>query len=139
MSLEPGPFLRVVREQSHRADPEVVEDLRADAVVALVGGESELEVRLDRVATTLLELVRAELVGDADGATLVPADVEDHASPFTSDQLHRPIQLLAAVASERAEHIAGQALGMHAGEEVGGVTRLARYTRDVGQPVHDGC
>src|SRR5215211_5151802 len=64
--LEPGALARVVRQQPHRADADVVEDLRADPVIALVRLEAQLEVRLDGVAPTVLQLVRPELVGDPD-------------------------------------------------------------------------
>src|SRR5207248_11175191 len=52
----------VVRHQADLADAEVAKDLRAGAVVADVGGEAELLVRLDRVVSLLLQLVRLQLV-----------------------------------------------------------------------------
>ena len=48
-ALDAGDLLRVVREDADRREPEVGEDLRADPVLARVGREAELEVRLDRV------------------------------------------------------------------------------------------
>src|SRR5215210_510552 len=56
-AVDPGQLLRVVRQDSDRRQPEVGEDLVADAVVARVGGEAELEVGLDRVQALLLQLV----------------------------------------------------------------------------------
>ena len=53
----PGDLLRVVRQDADRRQPEVGEDLVADPVVARVGREAELEVRLDRVEPVLLQLV----------------------------------------------------------------------------------
>jgi hypothetical protein len=46
----PADLLRVVRGAAHAADAEVAQDLRADAVVAQVLAEAELQVRLDGVA-----------------------------------------------------------------------------------------
>ena len=63
LALEPVDLLRVVRQDPDRAQPEVDEDLRPDAVLAQVGGQAELEVRVDRVEALLLELVGAQLVG----------------------------------------------------------------------------
>jgi hypothetical protein len=53
------------------AHAEVDEDLRADPVVAQVGGEAQLEVRRDRVVALVLELVGAELVLEPDAAALL--------------------------------------------------------------------
>ena len=51
-------LLRVVREQPDLAHPEVVQDLAADPVVALVSRVPERFVRLDRVEPLVLEVVR---------------------------------------------------------------------------------
>ena len=60
-------------------DAEVDEHLRADAVLARVGGEAELHVGLDGVAALVLQRVGADLVAEADAAALVAAQVHDHA------------------------------------------------------------
>ena len=57
----PGQLLRVVREDADRRQAEVGEDLVADPVLARVGREAELEVRLDGVEPVLLQLVGASL------------------------------------------------------------------------------
>src|SRR6516162_6745847 len=62
VALHPADLLRVVGENANRAEPEIDEDLRADAVVAQVGGKPQAQVRLDRVKAFLLEPVRAQLV-----------------------------------------------------------------------------
>ena len=46
---EPDDLARVVREKPDLAEAEVRQDLRADAVIAEIGGEAELDVRLDRI------------------------------------------------------------------------------------------
>ena len=60
-AVDAGELLRVVREDADRRQPEVGEDLVADPVVARVGREAELEVRLDRVEPLRLQLVGRSL------------------------------------------------------------------------------
>ena len=98
-------------------------------------GEPQLDVRLDRVPPLVLEPVGPQLVGQADRPALVPADIQDDAASLVADHLHRRVQLLAAVAPERAEHVAGQALRVHAREHVGAVADVAEHHRDMGASV----
>src|SRR4051794_39908453 len=84
--LEPEPFeaavLRgVVGQKPHGGDAEIDEDLGADAVLAAVDGEAELEVGVDSVEAPLLQAVGPQLVTDADSPALVPAQVHDHTEP----------------------------------------------------------
>ena len=121
-----GLFVRMRSVVSPRSD----EDLVADPVVARVGGEAELEVRLDGVETLLLQLVRAQLVDQADAATLL-RHVEQHAAALRLDLRERLLELLAAVAAQRVEDVAGQALGVHAHEHVLRAVDLTLDERDV--------
>src|SRR5919204_1037815 len=96
--LEPEPFdagdlLRVVRENSDRRQAEVGEDLVTDPVVAHVGLEAELEVRLDGVEAVLLQLVCAQLVEEADAAPLL-RHVEQDAALLSGDLAQRLLELL---------------------------------------------
>ena len=114
------PYLRrVVRHQPHGRDAQVDEDLRADAVLARVDRQPELEVGVDRVAAVLLEGVGADLVAEADAAALVTAQVHDDARALGGDLGQRRVQLGSAVTAQRAEDVAGQALGVHPHEDVG--------------------
>ena len=99
VALEADELARVVRQQAHGADAEVAEDLRADAVVALVRLEAEPLVRLDGVEPLILQLVRAQLVGEPDAAALL-VQIQQHAAPFARDLLHRRVELRAAVAAQ---------------------------------------
>ena len=126
VALEAAVLRGVVRHQPHRRDAEVDEDLRADAVLARVGREAELDVRLDGVAALVLQGVRAQLVAEADAAALVAAQVDDDAAALGGDPLERAVELHAAVAAHRAEHVAGEALGVHAHEHVVGARRPRR-------------
>ena len=87
------------------------------AVLPRVGGEAEPEVRLDRVEALLLELVGAQLVEQADPASLL-GEVEQHARALLLDPPQRPLELLAAVAALRVEDVAGEALRVDAHEHV---------------------
>ena len=109
-ALEAAVLGRVVRDEPHRGDAEVDEDLRADAVLPAVDGQAELEVGVDGVAALLLQAVGGDLVADADAAALVAAEVHDHAAALLGDDLHGRVELDAAVAAQRAEHVAGEAL-----------------------------
>ena len=110
------------------------------AVVARVGRQTEVEVGVDRVATLVLQLVRLQLVQQADPPTLVPAQVEHHAAALLGDPAQRGLQLGAAVAAQRAEHVAGQALGVHPDQHVLAVAEVAVDERDVlGSRRHSGA
>ena len=117
--------------QPHGGDAEVDEDLRADAVLAAVDGQAEVDVGLDGVAALVLERVGPELVAEADAAALVAAQVHDHAAALLGDALHRLVELGAAVAAQRAEHVAGEALGVHPDEHVVLALHRALDERDV--------
>ena len=135
VALEAHDLLRVVGEQADRAEPEVHEDLGADAVVAQVGGQAELEVGVDGVEALLLEPVGAQLVQQADAAALL-GEVEQHAAALVLDARERVLELLAAVAAQRVEHVAGEALGVHAHEHVVLAVDLALDHRHVVLVVH---
>ena len=129
-AADPGDLPRVVRQDADRGQPEVGEDLRADAVLARVGLEAELEVGLDRVETLLLELVGAQLVEQPDPAALL-GEVEQDARAFLLDPREGALELLAAVAAPRVEHVAGQALGVDTDEHVLLPLDVALDERDV--------
>ena len=109
---------RVVGEQPHRPDAEVDEDLRTDAVVAGVRGQAQLEVGVDGVVAGVLQLIGLQLVQQADAAALVTAHVEHHAAALAGDHRHRGVELGTAVTPTGTEHVAGEALRVHAHEHV---------------------
>ena len=89
-ALEAAVLDRVVGHEAHGGDAEVDEDLGTDAVLAVVDGQAELQVGVDGVVALLLEVVGPQLVGQADAATLVAAQVDDDAGPLLGDQPQRP-------------------------------------------------
>src|SRR5579864_1337509 len=103
---------RVVGEHDHALDPDVGQDLGADAVVALVDRQSEAQVRLDGVEAAILKCVRAQLVHEPDPAALL-AEVHEDPASRVGDHRHRLVQLRLAIAALRAEDVTGEALAVH--------------------------
>src|SRR5690242_14500250 len=96
---EAGVLVRVVRDQADPADAELGEHGGADAEVAAVDGQAELEVRVDRVPAAVLQLVRPQLVAEPDAAALVAAQVDHGADAFLGDHRQCRVQLGATVAA----------------------------------------
>src|SRR6266850_3138828 len=106
-----GYVLRwIVRHQADLTDTEVAKDLRAGAVVADVGSETELGVRLDGVVSLILQLVRLQLVDQADAAAFLQ-EIEDDAFLLGGNQLEGALELMPAIAARRLKHVAGQTRG----------------------------
>src|SRR6266851_10097938 len=115
-SFESVDLLGVVRQQPDLPHAEVVDDLAADAVVPFVWRVAEGLVRLDGIEARVLEVVGVKLVEQADATTFLVAYVEDHAGTVGGDHFHGGVQLRAAVASEAAEDVAGEAFRVGAEE-----------------------
>src|SRR6185437_14644491 len=79
------------------------------------GIESELLIGVDRVEPFILELIGAQLVDEADAAALL-REIEQHAAARARDLGDRAAQLVAAIAAQAAEQIAGEAFGMETHE-----------------------
>ena len=135
VAVQPHPLGRVVGQQPHRADPQVDQDLGADSVISGIGGQPELEVGVHGVFAGVLQLVGLQFVHQPDAAALVAAHVQHHAAPLPSDHRQRGIELGSAVATTGAEHVTGQALGVHAHQHVVtltvGAADVATYQRHV--------
>src|SRR3954471_7174636 len=117
VALEAVDLLGVVGEDPDAGEAEIHQDLGADPVVAKVGRQAELEVRVHRVEALLLETVGAQLVEQSDSAALLRQIKQDPGS-LPLDHRERGLELLAAVASKRVEDVAGEALGVDAYEHV---------------------
>src|SRR5262245_29065417 len=90
--LYPLHLARIVREEPDGGQAEVGEDLVPEAVLPRVRREPELGVRLDRVQPLLLELVRAQLVQEADSPALL-RHVEQHPVVLAADLRERLLEL----------------------------------------------
>ena len=71
LALE-GPDLRgIVGQHAHPRQTEMPQDRDLEAVLALIGVEPEAVVRLHRIGTLVLELIRLQLVQEPNAATLL--------------------------------------------------------------------
>src|SRR6185436_8897782 len=111
-------------EEPHGANAQVLQNLNANAVVALIRFEAEPLVCLDRVEPLVLKLVRANLVGEPDSAPLL-VQVQQHPSPLGCNATHRRVELRTAIAARRVEDVARQAARVHAHEHTFTVAEIA--------------
>src|SRR5579862_89196 len=130
VTFEPEYFLGVVRDQAHLAYAEIVENLRSDAVVALIDRQSKREIRFDGVRPAILKLVRAQLVSQPNAAAFLPK-IEQYAATPVCDQLHSAVALRRTVAADGMQRVAGHAFGVDADEDLFSVSDLPHDQRDV--------
>ena len=102
-----------------------------------VGRVPEREVGVDRVVALLLEPVGLDLAGQADAPALVAAQVDDDALALPLDEIEGGPQLGPAVTAQRAEDVAGQALGVDPHEHVLLAGHLAEHEGQVLLAVED--
>ena len=102
-------LLGIVGEQPHRTDREARDHVCRNRVVPLIIAESECEVGVDRVEALVLQRVRPQLVDEADPPAFLP-QVLEQAPRFPSDPRQRDPELVTAVAAQRAERVAREAL-----------------------------
>ena len=108
---------RVVGHQSHLVHAEVTQHLRATAIVALVGLESEVDVSVHGVeAVFLLQLIGGNLVHQAYAATLL-LHVYHNALALFLYHLHRLVELLTAIAPHASEYVARGARRVYSDED----------------------
>src|SRR5690606_23430817 len=97
----------------------------AVAVVAGVDRPTDGQVGVDGVGAPVLLDVGPELVDEPDPPPLVPGGVDEDATPGGVDGPQGEPELDAAVAAEGPEDVAGQALGVHPGDDVLATVDLA--------------
>ena len=114
-------LIGVVGEQPHGLYAQLAQNLGANIVFAQVAGESEGEVGLEGVHAVVLQLVGAQLVHQPDAPPFL-AHVQYHPAPLGFYLGHSRGQLLAAIAAQAAEGVAGQTFGMYAHQHVGAIT-----------------
>ena len=124
----------VVGNQTHFVYAQVVQDLCSYAIVAFVGFMAQMQVGVYGVHTLLLKLVGPDFVHQTDASALLQ-EVNKGASTLLFNHAERLMQLLAAVASERPEAVAGSAGGVHAHKHRLVGSDIALYDGDVLQPV----
>ena len=120
---------RVVREESHFLHAEVCQNLGARTVLAQVGLEPKVEVRLDRVHTLFLQFISAELIAKTNATAFLTAHVKEHTTVF-ANELHGCGKLVTAIATEATKDIAREAFAVNAH-----INRLTEV-RITGNPGH---
>jgi len=111
--FERGNLFGIVGDEAHCVNAQELESLCGNLEEAAVRLVSKFEIGLDGVKPLVLELVGAQLGHQADAATFLLL-VDQDAGAFVDDALHGELELLAAVAAQRAKDVAGEALGMNA-------------------------
>ena len=111
VSIKSHDFFGVVGEQADLADPKVMEDLCAHAIVAEIRSKAQLFVCLDGIETLLLELVGVDFCGKPYPSPLL-AQVKQDASLFC-DMSQSSMKLAATVTATRSENIASETLRVH--------------------------
>src|SRR5262249_39322100 len=97
------------------AQAEVEKDFSALLVLAPVHVQPQPHVRLNCVRALILQSISPNFVDDADASSLLLL-IDNCAAPFPLDHFHRRPELPAAIAFERAEHVARHALRVDAHE-----------------------
>ena len=122
-------FVGVVGQKAHRRDAQRVEDGHGHAVIALIGRVPAPVVGLHRVQLLLvLQGVGLNLGAQPYAAPLL-AKIHQHPA-LLGNLLHGGVQLAGAVAALAAQHLAGQAFGVHPHQAAGRVG-LAEAERDM--------
>jgi acetyltransferase-like isoleucine patch superfamily enzyme len=122
--------LRVVRHQRDGFDAELAKNCRRHIVGARVVRQAEQTVRVDGIGTLRLKRIGSDLVRKANAPALL-AQVNDDARATPRDLGLRRLELLLAVALERAEHFARNALAMDAHGHAPVASNVAHDERDV--------
>ena len=115
VAIESNHFFGVVGEEADFSEAEVGKDLGSDAVFAEVRVVAEFEVGVDGIVALFLEFIGVDFSGETDAAAFL-AHVEEDAFAGVGDSFHGLAQLAAAVATLRAEDIAGKAFAVDADE-----------------------
>ena len=106
-------FLGIVREKTNLLQAQCLQNLCGKLEPALVGFETQLFVGFDCVESLILKLVGLELGHEPDASSFLLL-IDQNAGPGLGDHGERHFQLLAAIATQRAEDVAGEALRVNA-------------------------
>jgi hypothetical protein len=134
IALQLRDLVRVVGHQRDRLDVQAGEHVRRDFVVPLVVAEPQRAVRLDGVEAPVLQRVGAHLVAQPDAPALL-AQVEEQASVHRAEPPQGHLELVAAVAAQGAQRVAGEAFGVEARGHFRRAHHVAVHEPDVLFPV----
>jgi hypothetical protein len=127
--FELANLVGIVGKQANAPGAELLQDLGGEFVLARVGGKTKRFVSLDGVHATILKLVGAQLVHQADAAALL-RKIEENSGGSLGDFLERKLELCATVATQRCEHVAGKALRVDANQRRFAAAQIPADERD---------
>src|SRR5437016_985680 len=130
LGFQRGDLRWIVRDQVDRASAELLQHLRGDVVATQIVAEPERAVRLARIGPPRLQGVSPDLVPEADAAALL-AQVDHRAPLGAADQIEGVLELLAAIAFQRSEDLAGEAFAVDADGHAFLTPQLAFDSHDV--------
>ena len=105
VTFEADDLLGIVRKESKLAHAEIEENLRPKTVIAQVGGKAKSRVRFHRIEPLFLQFVSVDFRSQPN-ATPFLTHIKKDAISFIGDLPQRRVQLITAIATSRAEHIA---------------------------------
>jgi putative acetyltransferase len=106
-------LLGIIRHQANLLDAEHLQRFGRKLVLAAVGGKAKLFVGLHRVQPTVLQFVGPELRHQPNPPALLLL-IKQNARARRGDLAQSQLQLQAAIAAQRAEDVAGEALRVDA-------------------------
>src|SRR5712692_6662962 len=128
-AFELADFFRIVGKQTNFRCAKFSQNLRGKKIIAGVCREAQSFIGLHRVHAAVLQFVSPEFVHQADAAAFL-GQIEQNSRGCLADFFHRQFELRAAVAPERGENVAGQALRVDAYQGSGLSVQVAANQRD---------
>ena len=111
-ALQGLDLIGIVGKEPNFPDAERFQYLSRKGEISLIRFKSETLVGFDRVKSGILQLVRLQFRHKANAAALL-LFIDEDAGPGFTNQGQRKLQLLAAIATERVEHVTRHTLRMH--------------------------
>src|SRR5579859_2799322 len=112
ISQQAGPLAGIIADQPELGDPQVTQDLRPDAIIALVHRETQMDISFHRIHPLLLQLVGPQLVQQTDAPAFL-VHIKNDPLPLFLHQPHGLMELLATVAAERTQDISRETGRVH--------------------------
>ena len=96
-------------------DPEMIQNRAGQAEIPAIGFIAQRPIRRDSIETLILQSIGLQLGHEAYAAAFLPF-VDDQSATLFRDCFQSTIQLFSAIATQRPQHVAGQAFGMEANQ-----------------------
>ena len=127
VAFEGNHFVRVVGQQPDGSETELPQHFRSRQIDPLVGVEPQLLVGVERVETSILQPIGPQLVDEPDAPSFL-REIEQHAAAGPGDGSDPAAQLVAAVAAQAGEQVAGKTFRMQPHQNRRG--RIGRADQD---------